>query len=68
MYELKEWQLEERYENMLNELYPEVKIGEHTFSPAEILRRCDDVAYRTGMHDYANQLIVEDGVVIEGYE
>ena len=37
--------------NMLDELYEEVKIGELTFSPSEIIRKLDPVALRCMVAD-----------------
>lgn len=60
-------------ENTLNEWYQEaldeageVQIAGHTFSPSQILKECDPIAYRTGLSDYADSL-QRDGYEVEGY-
>lgn len=45
-------ELEERFDDMLNDCYPAVKIGYIEFSPADILKSCDPIAYRVGVSDY----------------
>lgn len=45
----------EQFDEMLNEVYPEYKIGDLTFSPAQILRTCDPVAYRIYANDYDDE-------------
>lgn len=39
---------------MLDELYPEVKIGFSTFYASQILSECDPIAYNLGMDDFVN--------------
>jgi len=41
---------------MLDEIYPEVKMGELTFYPSQILKSCDPVAYRLELTDYLDDL------------
>ncbi|MBO4543570.1 MAG: hypothetical protein J5725_10370 [Bacteroidales bacterium] len=47
---------EEPYESMLNECYEEIEIFGLFYSPAEVLRKVDPVAYRCGMSDYYDGL------------
>lgn len=47
-----EREAEELYEQMLDECYPEVKIGYLTFSPSRIVKELDPIAYRCGMSDW----------------
>lgn len=63
---LQEWELERRYEDMLDECHPMVRIGEMEFEPSRVLREVDPIAFRAGMLDYADALI-SDGE-IEGVE
>jgi hypothetical protein len=56
----------ERYNDMLNDCNPVVRIGESTFYPSDILKKCDPAGYRTGFADYADWL-AEDGTPVEGY-
>ncbi|MEY3910101.1 MAG: hypothetical protein RIT47_799 [Pseudomonadota bacterium] len=43
---------EEIYDEFLNEIYPEVKLGYSTFQPSEILKHLDPIAYNVGMQEY----------------
>lgn len=44
--------VEENYDDMLDNTYPEVKIGYCTFYASQILKECDPVAYDCGIDDY----------------
>jgi hypothetical protein len=61
-----EYELEEMYKQSLDEDRELIRVGGSTFDPSRVLKQCDPVAYRTGMHDYADSLL-EDGYEIEGY-
>jgi len=45
----KELEIKESFDAMLDEVYPDVKIGYSTFTASEILFNCDPVAYRIGL-------------------
>jgi hypothetical protein len=47
---------EEGFCEMLDEMYPVVKMGELTFYPSQILKSCDPVAYRIELTDYLDDL------------
>ncbi len=47
-----ESEIEERFDEMLDECYPVVKIGELTFYPSQILKNCDPIAYNIGVSEY----------------
>ena len=47
---------EEQYDELLNEIYPEVTFGYLTFSPAEIIKTLDPIAYRVGLADFESEL------------
>ena len=49
--------IEQRHREMLDECYPEVKIGYLTFSPSQIVEECDPTAFRCGAVDYADSLV-----------
>ena len=56
------YELEESFDEMLDDCYPVVKIGEMTFSPSQVLKNCDPVAYRVSVSDYEDFLAEnEDG-------
>mgnify|MGYP001290698748 FL=1 len=44
--------IEDMFDEMLDETYPVVKIGELTFYPSQILKQCDPIAYRIGVSEY----------------
>jgi hypothetical protein len=44
--------LEERFDNTLDESYPEYTIGYLTFRPSQILKDCDPIAYRIGLSEF----------------
>jgi hypothetical protein len=48
--------IKDQYDQMLDESYPEVKIGYSTFTASEILACCDPVMYREGFLDYLDSL------------
>jgi hypothetical protein len=47
---------EEGFRQLLDEIYPVVKMGELTFYPSQILKSCDPVAYRIELTDYLDDL------------
>lgn len=49
---LTDHELHERYDDMLDECYETVSIGEITFSPSTVLRECDPIAYRVYFSDW----------------
>ena len=52
----KELELKEAYNAMLDECYPEIKIGYSTFTASEILFNCDPIMWREGLLDYEDSL------------
>ena len=52
----KEIEIKEGYDAMLDECYPDVKIGYSTFTASEILFNCDPVMYHQGLLDYEDAL------------
>lgn len=59
MSKLTEDEVQERYDEMLDESGP-VKIGSLEFYPSRILRECDPIAYRCGLSDYEDFLASND--------
>jgi hypothetical protein len=51
----------DRFDEMLNNVYPEYSMGWITFTPAQILKECDPVAYRIALSEF-------DDFFIEGEE
>ena len=62
-----EYELIDQYKDMLNECYPVVEIAGMTFEPATVIYECDPIAFRIGLHEYADSL-TQDGYIVEGYE
>jgi hypothetical protein len=42
----------DRFDEMLNEVYPEYSMGWATFTPAQILLNCDPIAYRIALSEF----------------
>ena len=49
-------EIKESFCEMLDEIYPNVKIGYSTFTPAEILECCDPVAFAIGLVEHEDYL------------
>lgn len=46
---------EQEYRDLLDEIYPEVKIGYLTFSPSRIVEELDPTAFRCGVADFESE-------------
>ncbi len=57
----------EKVDNWLNENYDTVEILGSEYLPSEILKELDPDAYHVFCFDIANELLDEDGIIIEGY-
>ena len=53
----KEIELKESFDQLLDEIYPDVKIGYSTFTASEILFCCDPIAYRIALSEYEDHLL-----------
>jgi len=47
---------EEKYEEFLNEILTDVKVGNFTFSPGRVLRELDPIAFSCGMSEIEDNL------------
>lgn len=56
-------ELEDLYEETLNDIYDDVKIGELIFSAGDIVRNLDPVAFRCGVSDWSSEEFEEIGDV-----
>ena len=63
---ISEWEAQERYDQMLDECYPEVEICGYKWDPSTALKRIDEIAYNCGFSDYVSSL-ESDGIRVEGY-
>jgi hypothetical protein len=50
-FEIKSW-----FDEMLDESYPIIQIGNLIFYPSQILRECDPVAYRQSLLDFEDAI------------
>ena len=55
---------EEMYEDLLDECYPEIKVGCCTFSPSEVIKELDPIAFRIGVGENLDDL-AQDGQLYE---
>lgn len=55
---------DELFEELLDECWPEVTIGYGTYSPSQILKACDPIAFEIGAKENLDNL-AEDGVLFE---
>lgn len=49
-------ELEEMFDEMLDETTPEIKIGSLTFYPSQVLANCDPIAYNISVDEYVDFL------------
>lgn len=50
----------EMFDELLDEVYPIVKIGYSTFYPSQILKECDPIAYELGAQEYFDSIEEEN--------
>lgn len=48
--------MNEFYDELLNDCYGEIKLGNLVFSPAEIIKTLDPVAYHQGLLDFEDAM------------
>ena len=63
---LSEYEALQSYDQMLDEVYPELFIGHSSFLPSTVLKELDPIAYRVGFGEYVDSL-AEAGEFVEGY-
>jgi hypothetical protein len=49
-------ELETMHDEMLDEIYPIIKIGNLTFYPSNVLATCDPIAYELSVDEYIDFL------------
>lgn len=52
-----------QYDEMLDDCYNEIKLGDLTFLPSDVIKKMDPVAYRTGYNDYLDSITEDDLLV-----
>ena len=58
----------DEYDDYLNEISPEVKIGSLTYSASQVLKNVDEIAYNCGFSEYNDEKISEIDDEIEEKE
>ncbi len=53
---LTDYELEQRYNDMLDDAYGMVQIAGYEYSTSQALKEVDPIAYRVGMNDYESYL------------
>lgn len=48
--------MNDEYDAMLDECYEDVVIGGITFTPSQILKECDPIAYQCGLNDFEDSM------------
>ena len=56
----------ERYDDMIDECYGDIKILDLAYAHSDVLKDFDAIAYRCGFNDYTSHL-EEDDIYVEGY-
>jgi hypothetical protein len=64
-YKMTESQLQESFEQYLDDVHPEVTIAGITFSASRVLREMDPIAFQVYMSDYASASNMDIEVVEE---
>ena len=61
-----EWELEKLYNQLLDDVYGTVTIAGMEYDTSRALKDTDPIAYRVGIHEYADDLITEG--YIDGWD
>lgn len=56
--------MHDRYDEWINDVHGNVSIGNATFSPSDILKELDPIAYRAGFSDFIDY-DTQDGSIME---
>jgi hypothetical protein len=62
---LTEQELKDLFDELLDS-GDDVKVLGYTYTPSQVLKNTDPIAYRTALADYADSLS-RDGIEVEGY-
>ena len=63
---ISEYDALQSYDQMLDEVYPEVTLGFCSFLPSRVLKEMDRTAYNEGFQAFVESLYT-DGTYVEGY-
>ena len=61
--ELDDFDLHERYDQWLDEIYPEVELGHSVFQPSEILKELEPITYRVGFSDFLDSMTEDKSII-----
>lgn len=61
-----ESEVEQMFDEYLDDAYEPVKLGYGTFYASEILKRCDNVAYRIGVSEFIDHLAENSDIYVYG--
>lgn len=56
------------YNEMLDEIHPEIEIAGITLSPSRVLNECDPCAYKCGWIDWCDSQDIDTDDLIDDYE
>lgn len=57
---MNDYEIEQQYKDLLDEIYPSYVINGMEYMPSNILKECDPIAYRVGLSDYESTLEEEN--------
>ena len=60
MNEYTEPDFHEQYEEMLDDVYGDIKLGYLTFQPSRIIRELDPIAYHIGYTEFVDEMLGEE--------
>lgn len=63
VYPLLDQELSDRYDDMLDECYPDIEIGSLRYSPSHVLKNVDEIAYRCGYNDWLDSEVTDNIIV-----
>jgi hypothetical protein len=64
--QISEYEAEERYNDMLDDCYPDCEIAGMSYCTSRALKELDPIAYNCGFSDFCSSLY-EDGIKVEGF-
>lgn len=63
-----EREAQEMFNEMLDECYEEIRFGELSYLPSDVLESTDPIAYRVGVNDYIDSLCQDGDTIVYDYE
>lgn len=56
------------FNDMLDECYEEIRFGEVSYLPSDVLESTDPIAHRVGVNDYIDSLCRDGDTIVYSYE